>query len=95
MRAVLLVGDTSQAHPQIHVDSELVRRFTLQAALGIQTVQMLDKEHRVFQLLNLLQGLNDFLQPSTDLNDMYRALLTAVTSGGGLRACLFAKPSHR
>ena len=85
VRAVLLVGDASQLHPKIDIDAELVQRFILHAAMSMQTVQILDKEHRVFRLLNLLQNLNDFLQTSTDLADMYRALLTAVTSGDGLR----------
>ncbi|MFN8457502.1 MAG: GAF domain-containing protein [Anaerolineae bacterium] len=96
VEAVLFVADAGVRQVS-QTDLEILERFSVQAAIALQTSRLLSQEQRLFRPLAILHKISDYIQTARDLDKILHVVLTGITAGYGLgfnRAALFLLDEH-
>ncbi len=82
--AVLFIGETTGTPVLSTHTLDILDRFAAQAAIALQTSQLIGQEQRLSAQLNILHRINDFIQTTHDLEVTWNVVLTGITAGYGL-----------
>ncbi len=87
VEAVLFVADRTDQRQLSLSDLEILERFAARASVALQTSLLLSKEQRVFDRMQILQKISDYMlreQPGATPEKILHVVLTGVTAGYGL-----------
>ena len=98
VEAVLFVADLTINHTVRTLDLEILERFAVQAAIVLETSELINNEQRLFTNWAILHRMSDYIQANHKLETILHVFLTCVTAGYGLaynRAALFLVDEER
>ena len=85
VKYVLAIADKSESLSFGVAELEALERFASQAAIALQTAQLLSSEQgRRFRHLSILHQITEYVLSEKDFNKILNAVLTGITAGYGL-----------
>jgi GAF domain-containing protein len=82
--AVLFLADPKPEYRLVPAAEEALDRFVNQAAIALNTSQLLTTEQRAMDQQEILLKVSDYIQAADDLDKILHVVLTGVTAGYGL-----------
>lgn len=90
--AILFLASEDVLSQPSDVDVDILRRFSKQAMIALNTSRLLNQEQHILSQMAVLHAISDYIQANKDLNKILHVILTGITAGFGLgynRAALF------